>query len=252
MPTGGNAAHVAHLARQQRVHHRLAGRDARRIAAEAMDSVVAVAAPDVVCLHGVGRSGRDWDGVRTGLERYGVVHTPDLLRATPAKILAGLADLPADVLLVGHSLGAVVALAHAATASVSGLVLTSSFFPPARNGRSRAATLRDYGTHRVAVVRELSERGVSPRPRTSTGRAMGALARLGLRPGSFHALCSRVRAPVLVLHGRQDHYVPVDFAMAGVARHPAWTVKILDGGHDIHVDHPVEWLRCVESWHHGQ
>ncbi len=208
-----------------------------------------VPGPDVVCLHGVGRSGQDWDGVRTGLERYGVVHTPDLPRATPATFLSGIADLPADVLLVGHSLGAVVALAHAATVPVRGLVLSNSFFPPARNGRSRTATLTDYAAHRVAVVRELSQRGVSPRPRISTGRAMGALARIGLRPQSFYALCSAVRAPVLVLHGRPDHFVPVDFAMAGVARNPAWTLRILNGGHDLHLDQPTEWLRCVDSWH---
>lgn len=58
--------------------------------------VTVVAAPDVLCRHGVGRSGRDWDGVRTGLEWYGVVHTPDLPRATPAKILVGGHDLHVD------------------------------------------------------------------------------------------------------------------------------------------------------------
>lgn len=31
--------------------------------------------PDIVCLHGAGRSGSDWDGVRVGLGRYGVVHS---------------------------------------------------------------------------------------------------------------------------------------------------------------------------------
>lgn len=202
----------------------------------------------IVCLHGVGRAASDWDGVRAGLERYGSVHTPDLPRATPDQIRSGLTGVADDAVLIGHSLGAVVALAHAAAAPVRGLVLTNGFFPPARNGRSLVTSLADYGTHRVAVLRQLSARGVALRPRGSTGRALGALARLGARPRTFHLLADAVAAPVLVVHGSHDHHVPVDFAMGAVIRHPSWQLDVLAGGHDLHVDQPAEWLSSVSGW----
>jgi hypothetical protein len=46
----------------------------------------------VLCLHGLGRTASDWDGVREGLARYGTVHMPQLPRATFAELVA--ADLP--------------------------------------------------------------------------------------------------------------------------------------------------------------
>lgn len=207
-----------------------------------------------LCLHGLGRSAADWDGVRAGLERYGVVHTPNLPRATIDELLTVTSDLPPATILVGHSLGGVVALGRAALSStpVTGLILTDSFYPPARNGRSRRVTAADYAWHRLAVWREIRARGARPQLRASTARAMRSLARLGLRPQSFHTMASAVGAPVLVLHGREDHYVPVDFAIAAAAQHPAWRVTIVDAaGHDMHVQHPGEWLAAASSWLDG-
>jgi pimeloyl-ACP methyl ester carboxylesterase len=58
-----------------------------------------------------------------------------------------------------------------------------------------------------------------------------------------------VRAPVLVVHGSDDHHVPVDFAVAAAARQPGFTLSVLAGaGHDVHVEQPERWLDVVTSW----
>jgi pimeloyl-ACP methyl ester carboxylesterase len=54
---------------------------------------------------------------------------------------------------------------------------------------------------------------------------------------------------VLVLHAADDHYVPLDFALAAVARHPAWEIAVLDhGGHYPQVSYPTDWLAVVVPW----
>ena len=205
----------------------------------------------IVCLHGLGRSASDWDGVRPALERYGSVHVTDLPRAGLDTLMAATAELPAPAVLIGHSMGGIVAMRRAAMqpTAVAGLILADSFFPPALNGRSRAAALTDYAVHRAAIARELAARGTRPRPRRGTVQGLRSLARLGLRPSAFHATARAVQAPVLVLHARNDHHVPVDFAIAAAGRHPSWTTEILEeGGHNVHAERPAEWLAAACRW----
>ena len=207
--------------------------------------------PTIVCLHGLGRSGSDWDGVRPALERYGNVVVTDLPSAGLDALSSATAELPAPAVLIGHSMGGIVAMRRAALqpTAVAGLILADSFFPPALNGRSRAAALTDYGLHRAALARELASRGARPRPRRGTVQGMRSLARLGLRPSAFHATACAVQTPVLVLHARDDHHVPVDFAIAAAGRHPAWTLELLDaGGHNVHADRPEQWLAAARGW----
>jgi pimeloyl-ACP methyl ester carboxylesterase len=192
--------------------------------------------------------------VHSGLERYGTVLAPRLPSDGFDAVIAATAELPAPAILVGHSMAGIVALRRAALdpGSVTGVVLADSFFPPARNGRTRTAALADYGSHRVAVARELWRRGARPRPRRSTGRGMRGLAALALRPGALHAAADRVRAPVLVVHARHDHHVPVDFAIAAAARHSSWRLELVEhGGHNVHLEQPAEWLAAVTPWIEG-
>jgi hypothetical protein len=55
----------------------------------------------------------------------------------------------------------------------------------------------------------------------------------------------RYWSPVLVIHARDDHHVPLDFALAAVARHPDWAITVLDrGGHHAHVTESGLWLEA--------
>jgi pimeloyl-ACP methyl ester carboxylesterase len=211
-------------------------------------------AREVVCLHGLGRSPADWDGVRGGLERFGRVVTPALPRS-PARALEVVdAAVSPGAIVVGHSIGGVLALrlARERPRPLAALILSDCFFPPARNGRGTAATLRDYGAHRVAYVRGLRGRSGAPvatSSRSGGPAALAGLIRLGLNRGEFDADADAVAAPVLVVHARDDHHVPIDFALAAVARHPGWEIRVLDrGGHHAHVTRPGEWLEAVSPW----
>jgi pimeloyl-ACP methyl ester carboxylesterase len=193
----------------------------------------------VVLLHGLGRGPGDWDGVREPLGRFGDVVTPTLPR-DPGRALGVAADAVEDgAIVVGHSMGGVLALRLGAR-PLRALVLTGCFFPPARNGRALGASLRDYGAHRVAFVRGARRR----RGAESSARALVSLVRDAARPGFGRG----VVAPVLVVHARDDHHVPVDFAEAA-ARSRGWDLRVLErGGHHAHVDAPDAWLAVVLPW----
>jgi 3-oxoadipate enol-lactonase len=206
---------------------------------------------EVVCLHGLGRSPADWDGVRAGLERFGEVVAPGLPRAPERAIEVADEAVSPGAIVVGHSFGGVLALrlAQERPGRLGALVLTDCFFPPARNGRGTLATLRDYGSHRLAYVQGLRGRSGAPveaSPRSGGLAALTGLVRMGLRRGEFDAVADAVEAPVLVVHARDDHHVPIDFALAATARHPAWKIAVLDrGGHHAHVTEPALWLQAV-------
>jgi pimeloyl-ACP methyl ester carboxylesterase len=193
---------------------------APRAPREAAASIVRpVTVGPVVCLHGLGRAPSDWDGVRPALAALGPVRAPDLPRARPDALLRARAAADSDAILVGHSMGAVLALRIAAEPgrTIRAVVLSGCFFPPARNGRGVVASLADYGRHRIAFVGELRGRprvADAPGERRGTAGALRSLTSLAARPAGFDALAGAVRAPVLVVHARDDHHVPVDFALA--------------------------------------
>jgi pimeloyl-ACP methyl ester carboxylesterase len=191
----------------------------------------------IVCMSGIAATPGEWDAVMPALRAYGPVVT--ILPAT------------GSLILVGHSEGGVRALRTAAAQPhrVHAVVVASGFFPPARAGRPMASAALDYGRHRLAYVREVARRDRRPRPSRRGAGQLAALARLGLRPAAFRRLADAVRCPVLVIHGDQDHVVPIAFARAAVAAHPAWTLRELAGaGHNPHRDRPDEWAAAVTEW----
>ena len=177
----------------------------------------------------------------------GEVSTPDLGRAGHEDSISTSQMSPGTV-LVGHSLGAVLALGLASgSASIGGLIMTSGFYPPGRHEQSHATALWSYAQHRVAVAKALASQGA--RPRRGGLRALTSLARMGLHPARFHRLAAAVRQPVLVVHGDEDHHVPIDFMFAATGRYPSWDVSVLaGGGHHLHVDQPDAWLDITTPW----
>jgi pimeloyl-ACP methyl ester carboxylesterase len=206
-----------------------------------------VAGPEVVCLHGLGRHAQDWESVTPELRSFGDVRTPDVDRGRHRGSLATSQMRPGTV-LVGHSHGALLALGLASgSASVRGLIMTGGFYPPARNDQSYATALGDYARHRVAVAKALGSQRA--RPRRGAVSALASMAALGLRPARFHNLAAGVRVPVLVVHGTEDHYVPIGFMHAATRRYPAWDVAVLAGaGHNLHVEQPNDWLDLTTPW----
>jgi pimeloyl-ACP methyl ester carboxylesterase len=175
------------------------------------------------------------------------VSTPDLGRGGQSDYVSPSQIRPGTI-LVGHSLGALLALRLASgSQSVHGLIMTSGFYPPARNGQGYAAAWGDYARHRVAVAGALASQRA--RPRRGGVRALASMAGLGLRPARFHRLATGVRVPVLVIHGSEDHYVPIGFMHAATRRYQLWDVTVLAGaGHNIHVDQPDDWLDITIPW----
>jgi pimeloyl-ACP methyl ester carboxylesterase len=204
----------------------------------------------VVCLHGLGRTPADWDGVRVGLGRFGEVRAPELpVRQREAVALLAPMIAPGE-LVVGHSMGGVVAQLVGARVPFGALVLTGCFFPPARNGRGLGQSLTDYAAHRVAYVRAAACARVLRRERAPGSiRAMAPLVRQALRGRGGGPSPVLARTPTLIVHARDDHHVPVDFALAAAAAHPGWSCAILArGGHHAHVERPADWLGAVSPW----
>ena len=74
------------------------------------------------------------------------------------------------------------------------------------------------------------------------------LLRLGARPGRLFSQ-QATTSHVLVVHARNDHYVPIDFAEAAAERNPDWDLRVLEtGGHYPHLDAPAAWLDEVLPW----
>jgi pimeloyl-ACP methyl ester carboxylesterase len=191
----------------------------------------------IVFSSGVGGSPEEWDAIRTPISVFGHIATTIPTRGS--------------LILIGHSEGGVQALRVAAAQPdrVDAVVLASCFFPPARGGRSLGVTVVDYGRHRLLYVRDLVTRRRRPDASRHGVRQIASLARLGIRPAAFHRIASAVRCPVLVLHGDEDHIVPIEFARAAVVAHPTWTVRELPAaGHHPHRDHPVLWATAVTEW----
>jgi pimeloyl-ACP methyl ester carboxylesterase len=80
-------------------------------------------------------------------------------------------------------------------------------------------------------------------------QAARSMLRLGRRPATARRALDNVNCPVLLLHGRRDRLVPVAFAEAELARHPAWRGRFFqDLGHIPQMEAPGRWLAEVADW----
>jgi len=227
--------------------------------------------PTVALLHGFGGAASNWTLVAPSLAGRCRVLVPELpghggssALPGPAETLDPYADriaalLPGPSVLVGHSLGAVVAmrLASRHPELVLGLVLAGSAGIGSSTRRSeRALTLtsliqpgkrlspwRRFVAHEP-LLRKLVFRWVSvadPRafdPVAAEGFLAGSGLHTGIRAASDALARSdprpdleRVRCPVLVLHGARDGQVPLRDAFEYSRRLRAPLRVIADCGH---------------------
>ena len=220
-----------------------------------------------VCVSGLGGGAGEWNAVGPSLARHGHVIATELefaggVRSRGGSFRTALEALDQAVasaregsVLIGHSMGALASMLIASSQlnRLGGLVLTSPFVPPARNGRSTLAAAADYARHRAHFFadspRRIRHASVPTVSRRTRAAGLGALALYGLRPAVFHDLADRVDCQVLLVHGDNDHYVPPAFARAAAARHPTWQIAVIAGaGHFVHRDDPKAWLTAVDPW----
>ena len=188
--------------------------------------------------------------MRPELARFGDVVAPRIPSApTQALDVIDAVITPASI-LVGHSMGAVLAmrLAKARPRPLRAAILTGCFFAPARNGRTPAATAADYAAHRIAFLRA-SRVQRTRRADQSSVRPLASLLRLAIVPAGLERALASVTSSVLIVHARDDHHVTIDFAIAASRRHAGWSLEVLDhGGHHAHVRQPHLWTTAVTSW----
>jgi pimeloyl-ACP methyl ester carboxylesterase len=206
--------------------------------------------PPVMLVHGLGCSAGWWRDVVPPLARRHTVIVPDLPGfelapgAAPFRLPEGSAVLGrllerldvGPTSLVGHSLGALVCLRIAARspAIVDRLVLIS---PPVRTAGPA------FRHHAI------------PLARTAAGVPMGALARvtlggIGRSPLAVWRAAEEmlhtdhlagigdVRAPTLLLWGREDQLVPLEGAPELLQALPGASLRVIESGHSPMLDAP--------------
>jgi 3-oxoadipate enol-lactonase len=201
----------------------------------------------VVLLHGMGKSGSDWDAVARELARGHRVYVPDLRghgcsdRSQAYSFELMRDDLAALVeelgldrcSLVGHSMGGVVAYLYAAAypERVARLVLEDVSAPVPRN---RSAPQRpdhepDFDWSLVAPL----------------------YAQLADPAEDWRVGLAAITAPTLVLAGGMRSHVPQDEVALLARQIPGGRLVTIPGGHDIHAARPLDYTAMVSGFLQG-
>jgi pimeloyl-ACP methyl ester carboxylesterase len=227
-------------------------------------------------LHGLGATGAVWGNVCRELDRRGrgewlVVDLPGHGRSGPlpqysvgalATTVARELDADRSYQIIGHSLGAYVALALASgwfgvqVASVLGIgpkiawseadlaAVAELARKPARLFPDEEAAWSRYRKvsgldSRIAPDRALLERGIAS---TDAGFRLAADPRTSLVAGApFATLAASASCPVLLARGASDPMVTFEELRA----HCAAALDVPDTGHNAHVESPGSILRLV-------
>jgi len=233
--------------------------------------------PTLLLLHGLGATGDVWEGLTALLPGHwpGAWIVPDLPghgRSAPlarytygglAAALAPLAEPAATLIIVGHSLGGVVALTLASgwfgshVAAVAGLGVKVRWSPDelARAAEMAGRPARVFASRAEAADRALKIAGVAGLLTADSKLASAAVLpseggwRLALDPGAFavgapdmDGLLAAARAPVLLAAGEHDPMSPVEHLQALVP-----DPLVLKGlGHNAHVEDPAALLPVLD------
>ena len=209
-------------------------------------------ATPLVCVHGLAGSSRWWQPVAGDLEAAGPVALLDLPRALSPDELPGwvareIEELAGPVDLVGHSLGALVALRVAAARPdlVRRLILIA---PPGIQSRRSAIA---YGPPVVATMLRARPRFLA---RAATD-AVRAGPRNLLRGGSHVAAtdarseAARVHTPTLLVWGMHDRLTPSTIGREWLQALPDARLHVIeDAGHVPMVDSPSELVAAIGAF----
>lgn len=239
---------------------------------------VAGAGRPLVLVHGTNRGSASWDAVAGGFADVRTVVLPDLsgsdaarddggelsveqLAGQVAAVIEDLGQGPADV--VGHSLGATVAAALAATrpelvrrlVPAAGLAAADAYM---RNQLALWCALADdpAGFSRFAMMLAFSRRHLNSLGEDAAARleaayppAPGRLRQLALDARlDVRGLLPRITAPTLVVGAGRDALVPAEHARAFAAAVPAASYTEVDCGHIMMAERPEEFVGLVRGF----
>jgi len=243
----------------------------------------------VLLLHGLAASHEIWDRTLAALPADVDVLVPDLLgfgdspkpKATYDldtqlsaldELLARGAFAPdRPLILLGHSMGSIVALAWADAHPdrVSQLVLASLPYYPSRADAERqlsatswmrrgmitrnpAYQLLCYALHGRSVPflgiltgwpREVAQDGLEH----DWSSVRGSLEHIVLEP-DVAGLVDRVQAPITLIHGRDDPVVPFEYLSDLVSKRARLRlIAVEQGGHELPLSHPAKLAEAVAA-----
>jgi pimeloyl-ACP methyl ester carboxylesterase len=234
-------------------------------------------APTVLLLHGLGATGAVWTNVCAILEQRVLSRliAPDLAgHGTAAwrphySVGAMAAELAedlrgsADVLVVGHSLGAYIALALASgwfgvrVRGILGLGPKILWTPAELTSAAELAArpVRSYATREEALARYRRVSGLDSHVAAAeTSLARGVVTcpegwRLAQDPRTFavagapfQTLAASAQARVMLARGSEDQLV----TMEQLTVHDAHAVEIPGAGHNVHVEKPEALVALLE------
>jgi pimeloyl-ACP methyl ester carboxylesterase len=210
----------------------------------------------VVLLHGIAGHGGEWSRTAAALRDRFDVLAPDL----PGH--GGDAfSLDAPAVLVGQSYGGLLAIRLAADRDVRALVVVEA--SPSDGDTAWVAevgdTLRAWPRQfrdRAAAVAYFQARGFDPdvwiagldeslRPRWDADDLERRLRRAVER--ATWEVWERIACPILVVRGSAGS-LSAGVAAEMAARNPRARVVAIDGGHDVHLDAPEEWVGVLRAW----